>query len=154
MGSRNIVPFLSIVKEGWEKTLFFAKFFCFLHVTNTYLITPVQVNMIPPRTYLKFFFMINNSSVPILQVYGPSMLPAIDLTPAIFFGERISTRFGKVACGDIVTLRTPQNPRRYITKRVVGMEGDSVTYVSNPENSEKHETVVVWSISYKNSSHF
>lgn len=77
------------------------------------------------------------------------MLPAIDLTPAIFFGERISTRFGKIACGDIVTLRTPQNPRRRITKRVVGMEGDSVTYVSDPENSDKYETVVVWSISYK-----
>ncbi|WJX87285.1 hypothetical protein P8452_69493 [Trifolium repens] len=47
--------------------------------------------------------------------YGPSMLPTIDATPTIFLTERISTRF----------------------------EGDIITYVSSPENSDKLETVEV-----------
>ena len=72
----------------------------------------------------------------------------------------------KVACGDIVVLRNPQHPRHFMTKRVVGLEGDSVTYISNPEtyeyegdsftrisspdNGDKSKTIVVWSISYEN----
>ncbi|PNX77933.1 mitochondrial inner membrane protease subunit 1-like protein [Trifolium pratense] len=47
--------------------------------------------------------------------YGHSMLPTIDATSTIFLTERISTRF----------------------------EGDRITYVSSPENSNKLETVVV-----------
>ena len=83
-----------------------------------------------------------------LQTFGPSMLPAIDIIPNVFLAERISTRFGKVSSGDIVVLRSPQNPRKCITKRLVGMEGDTVTYISGPDDSDKRETVVVWLISY------
>ncbi|RDX79897.1 Mitochondrial inner membrane protease subunit 1, partial [Mucuna pruriens] len=119
---RNLGPFVPIIKEAWEKTIVVSKFLCFLHVTNTYLIGSVTT-------------------------YGPSMLPAIDLTTNMFLMERISTRFGKVARGDIVVLRHPQDPRRFMTKRVVGLEGDSVTYISNPEacglEGDKHETIVV-----------
>lgn len=84
----------------------------------------------------------------LLQVYGPSMLPVIDLNPSIFLAERMTPRSGKITHRDIVVFRSPQNPRRTVTKRVIGLEGDSITYVSNPENSDndKHETVVVWSI--------
>ncbi|KAK7256960.1 hypothetical protein RIF29_30591 [Crotalaria pallida] len=118
MGSRNLGLFGSFIKEGWEKAFFVAKFFCVLHVTGTYLVNPVQT-------------------------YGPSMLPAIDLTPSVFLSERISARSGKVTRGDIVVLRSPQNPRKFISKRLVGMEGDTITYLSSPGNSDKHETLVV-----------
>ncbi|KAH1217423.1 Mitochondrial inner membrane protease subunit 1 [Glycine max] len=107
---RNLEAFEPIIKAGWR----FSKFYCFIHVTKTYLIAPAV----------------------------------------------ISPRFGKVACGDIVVLLNPQHPRHFMTKRVVGLEGDSVTYISNPEtyeyegdsftrisspdNGDKSKTIVVW----------
>nr|XP_027192206.1 uncharacterized protein LOC101492717 isoform X2 [Cicer arietinum] len=81
---------------------------------------------------------------PSFLTYGPSMLPAIGLSPSLFLTERISTRFGKLAQGDIIVLRNPQNPRRTNSKRLVGLEGDTITYVSSSENSDMHETVVTW----------
>nr|XP_027192208.1 mitochondrial inner membrane protease subunit 1-like isoform X4 [Cicer arietinum] len=112
-------PFRSIITEACEKAFILTKLFCFLHVTDTYLIDPVMT-------------------------YGPSMLPAIGLSPSLFLTERISTRFGKLAQGDIIVLRNPQNPRRTNSKRLVGLEGDTITYVSSSENSDMHETVVTW----------
>jgi len=53
---RNMVPLRSIIKEACEKTLIVTKFFCVLHITNKYLIDPVQASMIPPSTYRKLFF--------------------------------------------------------------------------------------------------
>ncbi|KAL5058789.1 hypothetical protein RYX36_030393 [Vicia faba] len=81
-----------------------------LHVTDNYLVDPVKI-------------------------YGPNMHPIIDLNPSIFLAERITPRSGKIAHRDFVVFRPPQNPRRTATKRVVGLEGDSITYVSNLENS-------------------
>lgn len=106
-----------------------------------------------------------------LQTIGPSMLPTIDSTLSIFLTEKISTRFGKVDRGDIVVFCDPQKPGHYLTKRVIGLEGDSITYSSNPEtndlvddnfthisypeNNDKPQTVVVCSISsYKLNSYF
>jgi inner membrane protease subunit 1 len=143
-------PFRFAIKEAWETAFLVAKCFCVLHVTDNYLINPVIVSMIPLSTYNKFIFMINNWSVPILQTYGPSMLPTIDATPTIFLTERISTRFGKVAHGDIVVLRLPHKPRQTVAKRLVGLEGDIITYVSSPENSDKLETVEVCQFLKKN----
>ncbi|GAU49873.1 hypothetical protein TSUD_366290 [Trifolium subterraneum] len=111
-------PFRFAIKEAWETSFLVAKCFCVLHVADNYLINPVIT-------------------------YGPSMLPTIDATPTIFLTERISTRFGKLAQGDIVVLRLPHNPRQAVAKRLVGLEGDKITYVSSPENSDKLETVVV-----------
>ncbi|KAL1319485.1 mitochondrial ATP-independent inner membrane protease subunit 1b isoform X5 [Arachis hypogaea] len=117
MGFRNLGLLGSFAKEGLEKAFSLGKFFCFLHVTDTYLVTFVVTS-------------------------GPSMLPTIDLIPTMFFGERISTRFGKVTCGDIVIIRSPQNPRKLLAKRLVGMEDDTVTYISNPDEPDKQETIV------------
>lgn len=150
VGLGNMGLFGSFIKEGWEKAFRVAKFFCFLHVTNTYLISPVMVSMITACTFLKFIFMINNWPVLMLQTYGPSMLPTMDLIPSLYLAERISARFGKVDRGDIVVMRSPQNPRKTIAKRMVGIEGDSVTYVISPKISDKRETVVVWSPYLKN----
>jgi mitochondrial inner membrane protease subunit 1 len=75
------------------------------------------------------------------------MLPTMDSTPSFFLVEKISPRFGKVAHGDIVCLTSPTNPRESYVKRLIGLEGDSITYVVDCGNGYKRETVVVWSIS-------
>ncbi|MCL7022613.1 hypothetical protein MKW94_012653 [Papaver nudicaule] len=106
------------VKEAFDRTFLFAKFLCFLHVTNTYLCSPVLVR-------------------------GPSMLPTLSLTGDLLLGEKISTRLGKVKNGDIVLVRSPENPKRILTKRILGMEGDNVTYLVDPQHSEKCRTVTV-----------
>ncbi|KAF3449901.1 hypothetical protein FNV43_RR05980 [Rhamnella rubrinervis] len=108
----------SVVREAWDKTLVLAKFLCGLRVTNTYLCTVV---------------------VP----YGPSMLPTLSLTGDLLLAERISTRFDMVRRGDIVLVRSPEVPRKVVTKRLIGMEGDSVSYVVDPQNSDRCETIVV-----------
>uniref|UniRef100_A0A2P2JUE3 Mitochondrial inner membrane protease subunit n=1 Tax=Rhizophora mucronata TaxID=61149 RepID=A0A2P2JUE3_RHIMU len=71
------------------------------------------------------------------------MLPTLNLTGDIILAERISHRFGKVGPGDIVLVRSPENPRKIVTKRLMGTEGDSVTFVVDPRKSERCETVVV-----------
>lgn len=78
-----------------------------------------------------------------LQAYGPSMLPTFNLTGDLFLAERLSPRFGKMRPGDIVLIRSPESPRKVIAKRLLGMEGDSVTYFVDPKNSTRSETVVV-----------
>ncbi|KAK2985752.1 hypothetical protein RJ640_025760, partial [Escallonia rubra] len=108
----------ALVKEGFNVTSFVATYFCFLHVTNTYLFTHAWV-------------------------YGPSMLPTFSVTGNLVLAERVSTRLGKVGRGDVVLIRSPQNPRKVVTKRLVGMEGDKITYVVDPKNSDRRETIVV-----------
>lgn len=71
------------------------------------------------------------------------MLPTLDLAGNLVLAERISTRFGLVAPGDIVLLRSPENPRSVVTKRLIGLEGDSVTYFVEPGKSDRRETLVV-----------
>lgn len=78
-----------------------------------------------------------------MQLYGPSMLPTFNIRGDIALAEKISPRFGKVGRNDIVLIRSPENPRKVVTKRVVAMEGDSVTYSINPESDDALETVVV-----------
>ncbi|KAG4195889.1 hypothetical protein ERO13_A06G136600v2 [Gossypium hirsutum] len=55
--------------------------------------------------------------------YGPSMLPTLGITGNVLLMERISTRTGKLRPGDVVFFRSPENPRRVVCKRLVGMEG-------------------------------
>ncbi|XP_071716050.1 mitochondrial ATP-independent inner membrane protease subunit 1a-like [Rutidosis leptorrhynchoides] len=107
-----------IVKEALDKSIVVAKFFCALHVTNTYLVSPVLV-------------------------HGPSMLPTFNMTNEIVLSERISTRTGKAGSGHVVVLRSPENPRKIVTKRIVGKEGDNVTYVVDPKFSDRTESLVV-----------
>ncbi|KAI3982085.1 hypothetical protein MKX01_018991, partial [Papaver californicum] len=38
-------------------------------------------------------------------------------------------RFGKVNNGDIVIVGSPENPKKTLNKRILGMEGDNVTYL-------------------------
>ncbi|KAL8103480.1 mitochondrial ATP-independent inner membrane protease subunit 1a-like [Apium graveolens] len=108
----------NIVKEALDKTLLVGKFFCALHVTNTYLFTPAYV-------------------------FGPSMLPTFNISGDFVLAEKISPRFGKVCLNDVVLIRSPEDPRKIVTKRIVGMEGDNVTYSINPESDDSFKTVVV-----------
>ncbi|KAI8525811.1 hypothetical protein RHMOL_Rhmol13G0259500 [Rhododendron molle] len=118
MGRINLQEFITIAKEGLDRSFLVAKFLCFLHVTNTYLCAPVMTQ-------------------------GPSMLPTVSLMGDLVLTKPVSTRFGQVGTGDIVLVRSPENPRKVLMKRVKGMEGDSVTYVVDPKNSDARQTVVV-----------
>ncbi|KAI3925976.1 hypothetical protein MKW98_028112 [Papaver atlanticum] len=77
-----------------------------------------------------------------ILVFGPSMLPTLSITGDLVLTEKISTRLGKVNNGDIVLVRSPENPKKILTKRILGMEGDKVTYLVDP-NSEKCRTITV-----------
>ncbi|XP_035840492.1 mitochondrial inner membrane protease subunit 1 isoform X1 [Helianthus annuus] len=107
-----------IVKEALDKSFLVAKFFCSVHVANTYLCSTALVQ-------------------------GPSMLPTFSLTNELVLLERISTRNGKAGTGDVVILQSPENPRKFVTKRIIGMEGDKITYIVDPKNSDSTETVIV-----------
>jgi len=79
----------------------------------------------------------------VLQLYGPSMLPTFNISGDLALAEKISHKLGKVGAGDIVLVTSPVEPRKIVTKRVIGVEGDSVTYVVDPQNSDRTETIVV-----------
>lgn len=118
IGRLRNLPYKSIVKEASGKTLAVTKFFCVLHVTNTYLCT-------------------------FALAYGPSMIPTFNLTGDMFLAERLSIKFGKVSPGDIVLLRSPESPRKVMVKRLLGLESHSVTFVVDPMNSDRCDTIVV-----------
>ncbi|XP_044461909.1 mitochondrial inner membrane protease subunit 1-like [Mangifera indica] len=119
MGLRNNLGlFMSWANEGFDKSLLLAKIFSSVHIVHTY------------------FCMLALTE-------GPSMLPTLNLTSTLVLAERLSPRFNKVGTGDVVIVRSPVFPRKVVTKRVLGVEGDRVTYVVDPKNSDKSETVVV-----------
>ncbi|KAM1138606.1 hypothetical protein COP2_037544 [Malus domestica] len=95
------------------------KFVCFVQVTKTHLLT-------------------------VALCYGPSMLPTIGLAGNnLCLAERISTRFDRIGVGDIVMVRSPEAPRKTVAKRLIATEGQSVTYVVDPKNGDRSETIVV-----------
>lgn len=71
------------------------------------------------------------------------MLPTLNLTGDVVLAEHVSTRLGKVGPGDVVVVRSPENPNKYVTKRIVGMEGDRVTFSVDPISSDGSKTLVV-----------
>nr|CAN75401.1 hypothetical protein VITISV_004497 [Vitis vinifera] len=78
----------------------------------------------------------------ILHVYGPSMLPTFNLTGDVLLVENLTVRMGKVRPGDVVLVRSPENPRKTVSKRILGMEGDRVTFMIDPKNSNRCQSVV------------
>ncbi|XP_064602497.1 mitochondrial inner membrane protease subunit 1-like [Liolophura sinensis] len=65
---------------------------------------------------------------------GPSMEPTIH-TNDIVLTEHVSVLRNHVQKGDIVIAHSPTNPRQYICKRVVAMEGDRVFMPKNDTHS-------------------
>ncbi|XP_075079336.1 mitochondrial ATP-independent inner membrane protease subunit 1a-like [Nicotiana tabacum] len=108
----------SKAKDGIQQSLLVAKFLCLLHVTNNYICSPVMV-------------------------YGPSMLPTLNLTGDVLLAEHLSPLLDKLGPGDVVLVRSPDNPRKTVTKRIVGMEGDTVTFLADPARSNRHVTLKV-----------
>eukprot|EP01025_Chloroclados_australasicus_P008626 TRINITY_DN13120_c0_g1_i1.p2 TRINITY_DN13120_c0_g1~~TRINITY_DN13120_c0_g1_i1.p2 ORF type:complete len:223 (-),score=7.97 TRINITY_DN13120_c0_g1_i1:329-997(-) len=54
---------------------------------------------------------------------GPSMLPTLG-SRTLAIVDHTSLWFGDVEVGDVVLARSPDNPRKLICKRVIGVEGD------------------------------
>ncbi|KAK4796839.1 hypothetical protein SAY86_029165 [Trapa natans] len=109
---------MSIAKEAVDRAAIVARFLCLLHVADTYLCSPTLV-------------------------YGPSMFPTINITGDILIAERVSHRLGKVGPGDVVLVKSPVNPRKTLTKRIIGVEGDRIIFQVDPVNSDRCQRVVV-----------
>ncbi|KAF3338060.1 mitochondrial inner membrane protease subunit 1-like protein [Carex littledalei] len=74
---------------------------------------------------------------------GPSMLPTFNLTGDLVAVNKVPTWWGQLNKGDVVLMRSPENPRKHIVKRVLGVEGEMVTYLVDPANSNTTKTVMV-----------
>ncbi|XP_066338449.1 mitochondrial ATP-independent inner membrane protease subunit 1a-like [Miscanthus floridulus] len=112
------IPWRSIAGEALSRAFLVAQAYCAVHVVDQHLCS------------LAF-------------VRGPSMLPAMNLAGDVVAVDRVSARLGRVAPGDVVLMISPEDPRKSVAKRVVGMQGDSVTYLVDPGNSDASKTVVV-----------
>jgi len=149
MSLRNLKELTIIAKEAFSKMFLVAKSLCFLHVTNTHVFTVASVSINKHKVVIFIcFFLESKHWFGVFQLYGPSMLPTFNLTGDWALAERFSHKLGKVGAGDIVILKSPVEPRKIMTKRVIGVEGDSVTYVVEPKNSDRTETIVVCVVSF------
>lgn len=77
-----------------------------------------------------------------MQLTGPSMLPTFNHNN-IVLAERISARRGKVGPGDVVIIRSPEEPTKVLTKRIKAVGGDVVSYAPDPNSADEKKTVVV-----------
>ncbi|KAL1537977.1 Mitochondrial ATP-independent inner membrane protease subunit 1a, variant 2 [Salvia divinorum] len=107
----------SAAKEVLSHSVLFAQFISLLHLTNTYIFSSTMV-------------------------YGPSMLPTLNFTGDVLLVDKLSPLLGKVGTGDVVLVRSPENPRRSLTKRILGVEGDTVTFLVDPGRSDRSRSVV------------
>ncbi|XP_050140836.1 uncharacterized protein LOC126616766 [Malus sylvestris] len=101
----------SVAKEAMDLSVTLAKFMGLLHATDAYLCSSTLV-------------------------YGPSMLPTLNIS-GMLLSEHVSRRIGMVGSGDLVLVWSPTDPRKIVTKRVLGMQGDKVTYFVDPKHSDR-----------------
>eukprot|EP00258_Populus_trichocarpa_P043197 XP_024459216.1 mitochondrial inner membrane protease subunit 1 isoform X3 [Populus trichocarpa] len=71
------------------------------------------------------------------------MLPTLNLTGDVLLVEHVSHRFQKVGPGDVVLVRSPLDPTKMVTKRIVGMEGDQINFLPDPSITDICRTVMV-----------
>ncbi|NXQ15097.1 IMP1L protease, partial [Peucedramus taeniatus] len=71
---------------------------------------------------------------------GPSMEPTIQNSDVVF-SENLSRHFYCIRKGDIVIVKSPNDPKSNICKRVIGLEGDKVC-TSNPSDFLKSHSYV------------
>ncbi|RDX61203.1 Mitochondrial inner membrane protease subunit 1, partial [Mucuna pruriens] len=83
-----------------------------------------------------------NYIIPCSQAYGVSMLPTLNVAGDVLLADHLSPRIGNIGHGDLVLVRSPLNPNIRLTKRIVAMEGDTVTYF-DPLHSEAAQVAVV-----------
>ncbi|XP_042027378.1 mitochondrial inner membrane protease subunit 1-like [Salvia splendens] len=108
----------SAAKDVLSHSVLFAQFISLLHITDTYICSPALV-------------------------YGPSMLPTLNFTGDVLLVDKLSPLLGKVGNGDVVLVRSPENPRKSLTKRIVGVEGDTVTFLADSGRGDQSNSVVV-----------
>ncbi|KAM6069537.1 mitochondrial inner membrane protease subunit 1 isoform 2-T4 [Theristicus caerulescens] len=72
---------------------------------------------------------------------GPSMEPTIQNSD-IVFSENLSRHFYCIRKGDIVIVKSPNDPKSNICKRVIGLEGDKVC-TSNPSDFLKSHSYAI-----------
>ncbi|KAG7583404.1 Peptidase S24/S26A/S26B/S26C [Arabidopsis suecica] len=118
MASQSSSFWTTASREAMKSGVFITKLYCFLHVTTNYL-----------------GFM--------AYAYGPSMTPTLHPSGNVLLAERMSKRYQKPSRGDIVVIRSPENPNKTPIKRVVGIEGDCISFVIDPVKSDKYQTIVV-----------
>ncbi|KAK4399331.1 hypothetical protein Sango_1408600 [Sesamum angolense] len=102
MGMERLQELAPFVKDALHQTARVANALCFLHVANTYLCS-------------------------VAKLVGPSMLPTFNHGTYVLT-ESITSRLGTVGSGDAVLIRSPEEPRKVVAKRVKGVEGDVVSY--------------------------
>ncbi|ESQ41062.1 hypothetical protein EUTSA_v10014866mg [Eutrema salsugineum] len=105
-------------KEAFGQVSVVAKFLCLLHVTDRYLISSTHVQ-------------------------GPSMLPTLNLSGDVILAEHLSHRLGRIGLGDVVLVRSPMDPKRMVTKRVLGLEGHRLSFSADPLVGDGSVNVVV-----------
>lgn len=71
------------------------------------------------------------------------MIPAFNLSGDVVLIDRVTPWWGKIGVGDVVFVRSPENPLKIVAKRVTGLEGDSVSFLDNPALGTKVQTVKV-----------
>lgn len=118
MWAAKLGQWRSKAKEAAQRTVIIVKFLCLLHVTDAYIISPSIV-------------------------HGTSMLPTLNARGDVLLAERISHRVGKLKLGDIIFVRSPINPNRIVTKRVLGLAGDVVSFNDGAWHSSVSKTLVV-----------
>ncbi|XP_050370611.1 uncharacterized protein LOC126788646 [Argentina anserina] len=94
-----------------------AKFLGVLHLTHSYLLS---------------------ASIGV----GPSMLPTLNVSGDIMLEEHVSHRLGRIVPGDVVIVQSPDDPKRMVVKRVLGLEGDKVAFF-DPHRIFRHSSAVV-----------
>ncbi|XVF87965.1 hypothetical protein PTKIN_Ptkin19aG0010500 [Pterospermum kingtungense] len=90
-----------------------------------------------------YFFQELIFSYAAMQVLGPSMFPTLNITGDVVVVGHLSHRLGKVGSGDLVLVRSPLDPTKSLTKRIVAMEGDKVTFFLDPTRNYSSRSVVV-----------
>ena len=71
------------------------------------------------------------------------MIPTLHPSGNVVLAERISTRSRKLSRGDVIVLQSPEDPNKIPIKRVIGLEGDCVSFVVDPEKNDELRTIVV-----------
>lgn len=72
------------------------------------------------------------------------MLPTMNVAGDVVLSEMLSHRLGALTPGDVVLVQSPFDPRKIITKRILGMPGDLVTF-SVPGRRDVDRSLVVYS---------
>lgn len=69
-------------------------------------------------------------------LFGPSMIPTFNLIKDgdLVITEHLSAQFRTIKKGDVVIVRSPEDPKCLLCKRIAGMSGERVTVGINEQD--------------------